>query len=59
MWHVNSRTNKHLHAQNPDMAAFNMGSMNYAIFSKKAKQFFWNTVFENSFDTTMMEVVKT
>ena len=49
---------KHLHATKPDMAAFNMGSMNYAIFSKKAKQFFWNAVFENSFDT-MMEVVKT
>jgi len=34
-----------------------MGSMNYAIFSKKQKQFFWNGVFENSFDT-MSEVVK-
>lgn len=48
---------KHLPATKPDMAAFNMGSMNYAIFSKKQKQFFWNGVFENSFDT-MMEVVK-
>ncbi len=35
----------------PDMAAFNMGSMNYAIYSKRAKQFYWNGVFENSFDT--------
>ena len=26
----------HLPATKPDMAAFNMGSMNYAIFSKKA-----------------------
>jgi uncharacterized protein (DUF849 family) len=49
---------KHLPATKPDMAAFNMGSMNYAIFSKKTKQFFWNGVFENSFDT-MIEVVKT
>lgn len=35
----------------PDMAAFNMGSMNYAIYSKKAKRFHFNAVFENSFDT--------
>lgn len=48
---------KHLPATKPEMAAFNMGSMNYAIFSKKQKQFFWNGVFENSFDT-MMAVVK-
>ena len=48
---------KHLPATKPDMAAFNMGSMNYAIFSKKAKQFYWNGVFENSFDT-MIHVVK-
>ncbi len=49
---------KHLPATKPDMAAFNMGSMNYAIFSKKQKQFHWNAVFENSFDT-MIKVVKT
>jgi uncharacterized protein (DUF849 family) len=49
---------KHLPATKPDMAAFNMGSMNYAIFSKKKKQFHWNGVFENSFDT-MIKVVKT
>ncbi|MEM8906387.1 MAG: 3-keto-5-aminohexanoate cleavage protein [Bacteroidota bacterium] len=48
---------QHLPATRPDMAAFNMGSMNYAIFSKRAKQFIWNAVFENSFDT-MMEVLK-
>ncbi|MCP4124740.1 MAG: 3-keto-5-aminohexanoate cleavage protein [Bacteroidetes bacterium] len=41
---------KHITALKPDMAAFNMGSMNYAIYSKKAKQFYWNTVFQNSFD---------
>lgn len=49
---------KHLPATKPDMAAFNMGSMNYAIFSQKQKQFYWNAVFENSFDT-MIKVVKT
>ncbi len=49
---------KHLPATKPDMAAFNMGSMNYAIFSKKANQFLLNGVFENSFET-MMTVVKT
>ncbi len=49
---------KHLPITKPDMAAFNMGSMNYAIFSKKQKKFYWNAVFENSFDT-MIKVVKT
>jgi len=49
---------KHLPATKPDMAAFNMGSMNYAIFSKSAKQFIWNGVFENSFDD-MVKVVTT
>lgn len=47
----------HLAITKPDMAAFNMGSMNYAIYSSKAKQFYWNAVFENSFDT-MIHVVK-
>jgi len=49
---------KHITALKPDMAAFNMGSMNYAIYSKKAKQFYWNTVFQNSFDD-MQFFVKT
>jgi len=44
---------KHLPATKPDMAAFNMSSMNYAIYSRRAKQFYWNGVFENSFDTLM------
>ena len=48
---------KHIPATKPDMAAFNMGSMNYAIYSKRSKQFYWNGVFENSFDT-MQYVVK-
>ncbi|MEL7222632.1 MAG: 3-keto-5-aminohexanoate cleavage protein [Bacteroidota bacterium] len=47
----------HLPATKPEMAAFNMGSMNYAIFSKRTKQFIWNAVFENSFDT-MSKVVE-
>ena len=47
----------HLPVTKPDMAAFNMGSMNYAIYSAKAKEFHWNAVFENSFDT-MRYVVK-
>lgn len=48
---------KHLPVTKPDMAAFNMGSMNYAIYSKKQKQFYWNGVFENSFDM-MIKTVK-
>ena len=48
---------KHIPATKPDMAAFNMGSMNYGIYSKRNKQFYWNGVFENSFDT-MQYVVK-
>ncbi len=35
----------------PDVAALNMGSMNYAKFSARRKAFVFNTVFENSFDT--------
>lgn len=46
----------HLPLTKPEMAAFNMGSMNYAIFSKRRKKFLWNAVFENSFET-MSEIV--
>jgi len=46
----------HLPLTKPEMAAFNMGSMNYAIFSKSKKKFLWNAVFENSFET-MSEIV--
>jgi 3-keto-5-aminohexanoate cleavage enzyme len=35
----------------PDVAALNMGSMNYAKYSPKRKDFVFKTVFENSFDT--------
>lgn len=47
----------HLPITQPEMAAFNMGSMNYAIYSKKRKNFLWSAVFENSFDT-MSAIVK-
>jgi 3-keto-5-aminohexanoate cleavage enzyme len=35
----------------PDMAALNMGSMNYAKYSARRKDFVFKAVFENSFDT--------
>ncbi|MDW3652296.1 MAG: 3-keto-5-aminohexanoate cleavage protein [Bacteroidia bacterium] len=41
----------HIGPTRPDMAAFNMGSMNYGIYSKRQKKFHWSGVFENSFDT--------
>lgn len=41
----------HIPATKPDMAAFNMGSMNYAIYSKRSKKFHYSGVFENSFET--------
>ncbi len=34
----------------PDVAALNMGSMNYAKYSRTRKEFVFNMVFENSFD---------
>jgi len=37
----------------PDIAALNMGSMNYAKYSKRRGDFVFNFVFENSFDTIM------
>ncbi|MEO0896117.1 MAG: 3-keto-5-aminohexanoate cleavage protein [Bacteroidota bacterium] len=49
---------RHIPVTRPDQAAFNMGSMNYAIFSKKAKQFYFSGLFENTFDT-LQYVVKT
>ncbi len=39
----------HVTALKPDMAALNMGSMNYAIYSKKTKQFYHDFVFQNPF----------
>jgi 3-keto-5-aminohexanoate cleavage enzyme len=35
----------------PDVAALNMGSMNYAKYSHRRKDFVFKAVFENSFDT--------
>ncbi len=44
---------EYLRALKPDVAALNMSSMNYAKYSKKRKDFVFNTVFENSFDLIM------
>jgi 3-keto-5-aminohexanoate cleavage enzyme len=35
----------------PDVAALNMGSMNYAKYSRRRRDFVFKFVFENSFDT--------
>src|SRR4051794_8444875 len=35
----------------PDVGALNMGSMNYAKYSRRRKAFVFSMVFENSFDT--------
>jgi uncharacterized protein (DUF849 family) len=42
---------EYLRACRPDVAALNMSSMNYAKYSKRRRDFVFNTVFENSFDT--------
>ncbi len=39
----------HVTALKPDMAALNMGSMNYGIYSPKTKEFYHDFVFQNSF----------
>jgi 3-keto-5-aminohexanoate cleavage enzyme len=41
---------QYLRELRPDVAALNMGSMNYAKYSKKRKDFVFNTVFQNPFD---------
>ena len=41
---------EYLRALRPDVAALNMGSMNYAKYSRRRKDFVFKTVFENSFD---------
>ncbi len=48
----------HIQKLQPDMAAFNMGSMNYAIYSAKAKKFYFNAVFANPFDDMQFFVEK-
>jgi 3-keto-5-aminohexanoate cleavage enzyme len=42
---------EYLRELRPDVAAHNMGSMNYAKYSRRRKDFVFKTVFENSFDT--------
>jgi uncharacterized protein (DUF849 family) len=39
----------HIRELKPEMAALNMGSMNYAIYSSKAKRFYHDHVFANPF----------
>ncbi|HEY1273926.1 MAG TPA: 3-keto-5-aminohexanoate cleavage protein [Thermoleophilaceae bacterium] len=41
---------EYLRELRPDVAALNMGSMNYAKYSSRRKDFVFKTVFENSFD---------
>src|SRR4029079_12619348 len=41
----------YLRALKPDIGALNMGSMNYAKYSRRRKDFMFKAVFENSFDT--------
>jgi 3-keto-5-aminohexanoate cleavage enzyme len=43
----------------PDVAALNMGSMNYAKYSPRRRDFVFSTVFENSFQTiaTLLEAM--
>jgi 3-keto-5-aminohexanoate cleavage enzyme len=40
---------QHITALKPDMAALNMGSMNYGIYSTKQKRFYHDFVFQNPF----------
>jgi 3-keto-5-aminohexanoate cleavage enzyme len=42
---------EYLRELRPDVGALNMGSMNYAKYSPRRKDFVFKTVFENSFDT--------
>jgi 3-keto-5-aminohexanoate cleavage enzyme len=48
----------YLRALRPDVAALNMGSMNYAKYSRRRGDFVFKAVFENSFDT-ITELVRT
>jgi 3-keto-5-aminohexanoate cleavage enzyme len=42
---------EYLRALQPDVAALNMSSMNYAKYSRRRKEFVFAAVFENSFET--------
>jgi uncharacterized protein (DUF849 family) len=44
---------EYLRELRPDVAALNMGSMNYAKYSRRRRDFVFHTVFENSFETIM------
>jgi uncharacterized protein (DUF849 family) len=48
---------EYLEAMRPDVAALNMGSMNYAKYSAKRREFVFEWVFENSF-STIIELVE-
>jgi 3-keto-5-aminohexanoate cleavage enzyme len=50
---------EYLAALKPDIAALNMGSMNYAKYSARRRDFVFSTVFENSFETitTLLEAM--
>ncbi len=41
----------HITRLKPELAALNMGSMNYAIYSEKRKSFIFDHCFENKFET--------
>jgi 3-keto-5-aminohexanoate cleavage enzyme len=47
----------YLEALKPDVAALNMGSMNYAKYSRRRKDFVFQTVFANPFDE-IIELLK-
>src|SRR5918992_1597572 len=42
---------EYLRELRPEVGALNMGSMNYAKYSRRRKDFVFHTVFENSFET--------
>lgn len=50
---------EYLRALKPDVAALNMGSMNYAKYSPRRRDFVFQAVFENSFQTiaTLLEAM--
>ena len=47
---ADGRARRAHHRPAPEIAALNMGSMNYAKYSEKRKEFVFNFVFANSFD---------
>ncbi len=51
---------RHIGAARPDVAALNMGSMNYAIYSPRKKRFYHDHVFQNPFADiiTFLRVMK-